>query len=134
MKNSRFLISGVALATALAAGIAVASGGHMFKRLDRDDNGVISPAESQTAAAERFQRKDANGDGYIDINEMMSRWSDIPVDTDGDGKISAAEHQAMADRMFSRVDSDGDGQISENEAEELRESMRDRWRERHGHN
>ena len=126
MKKRYFIVPSVALATALATGATLAGGGHIFERLDTDDNGVISSAESQTAATDRFTRKDTNGDGFIDINEMMARWSDMPVDTDGDGKISAAEHSAMAQNMFERVDSDGNGEISEDEAEQVRK----RWHER----
>jgi hypothetical protein len=49
-----------------------------------------------------FQQSDANGDGHVDVVEVMSsvdlqgRFNDI--DTDRDGRLSAAEMQAWIDR------------------------------------
>jgi len=49
-----------------------------------------------------FQQSDANGDGHVDVVEVMAsvdlqgRFNDI--DTDRDGRLSAAEMQAWIDR------------------------------------
>jgi Ca2+-binding EF-hand superfamily protein len=133
LKKITIITAGVATLALVSAAVAFADGGRhgarMFNHLDSDDNGVITQEEASDAASERFARKDANADGYLDVNELMARWSEGPIDTDGDGKISAAEHAAIAAAMFLRADANGDGGVDEDEAGEFAHQMRERRHE-----
>ena len=48
-------------------------GARAMERLDTDGDGRISRAEFAAASQERFQRMDANGDGFLDAGERMPR-------------------------------------------------------------
>ena len=50
-----------------------AMGPRMFKHADTDKNGSLSLAEVAAAAAERFQTRDANGDGFIDASDLARK-------------------------------------------------------------
>ena len=56
----------------LRASHAAHRGGHgkMLKRLDTDNDGKVSKAEALAAAAARFDRADANKDGFITEEEV----------------------------------------------------------------
>ena len=58
----------------LKAARASHRGGHgkMLKSLDTDGDGKVSKAEAVAAAAARFDRADANKDGFITAEEMKS--------------------------------------------------------------
>ena len=47
-------------------------GGRMLKSLDTDGDGKISKAEALAAAAARFDRADANKDGFLTVEEMKA--------------------------------------------------------------
>jgi hypothetical protein len=63
---------------------------------------VASAASAAPIDMALFEQSDANGDGHVDVVEVMSsvdlqgRFNDI--DTDRDGRLSAAEMQAWIDR------------------------------------
>ena len=99
---------------------------------DSDGDGLVSRAEFEAAAAERFERLDANGDGMLSRDElrdgalsargrMAERRGErfAAIDTDGDGAWSLAELQAVRPELtqerFAQMDADGDGLISEDE-------------------
>jgi Ca2+-binding EF-hand superfamily protein len=54
---------------------AARAGGHgkkMLKLVDTDGDGKVSKAEALAAAAARFDRADANKDGFITVEEMKA--------------------------------------------------------------
>lgn len=141
------ILTGVAIA-AVSAGVAMASpmgkgDGRMgqrmnFEQMDSDNDGRVTRAEVEAAAAARFAAMDTDGDGAISADEMaaaaaagaearardqharMLQWRD----SDGDGKLSAAEMGTdRVARMFERMDADGDGAISKDEAERMQSRM-----------
>ena len=93
-----------------------------IQRFDQDDDGLVSMAEFPSAA-QRFDRLDANGDGYIDASEapsphrvgrrragkMFARF-----DEDKDGRLSQEEFHGP-DERFAQLDADGDGFLSKAE-------------------
>lgn len=88
----------IGLSAALAlAGSAYAAQGQLKNRGDADGNGVVTRAEAQTQAAERFARRDVNKDGKIDAADRQ------------------AVREARKTRMFERLDTDKDGQITKAE-------------------
>lgn len=53
-------------------------GAMMLKRTDTDNDGRISRAEMRAQADERFDRMDANKDGFIDASEMDAMRARMP--------------------------------------------------------
>ena len=104
------LIAGLALTA--GAGVALAKhhgdGEHgkprierMFERIDTDNDGRISGEDMRAAAAARFARRDADGNGIVSRDEQRD-WRQTrraerraarfqAMDTDGDGMLSEAE-------------------------------------------
>ena len=74
-------------------------------------------AEAEQMAAERFQARDANRDGFLSADELGPRGAMLleRQDADRDGKISAAEATGGALAMFDRADTDRDGRIGDAE-------------------
>jgi len=77
--------------------------------VDADKDGRISKAEALAAATARFERMDANKDGFIDQADREA-WAKQrrearfkAVDTDGDGKLSQAELDAAKARRGARA-------------------------------
>jgi hypothetical protein len=84
-----------------------------------------APAAGQTLLGDWFDRRDANGDGFLTIEEWQrAREQRLQkIDTDGNGAISRLEFlayerrqaEARAERLFKRLDTNGDGAISAEE-------------------
>jgi Ca2+-binding EF-hand superfamily protein len=101
------------LATALAAGVAVA-----HERGGQDRMGMMGMMGDRPGFAEL----DADGSGQITAEdfEMLRTARFAAFDTDGDGQVSRAEFEAeaagraaeRAGTMFERLDADGDGMLS----------------------
>src|SRR5690625_7576117 len=93
-------LAAAALVAALAAAGLTAHAGEqdrsrpapaewMLKKLDRDEDGVITREEFRAPALERFDK----------------------LDTNGDGMISREEWTAGVDARFDRMDANGDGRL-----------------------
>ena len=120
---------GLVMAAAVFSGTA-------FAQLpqDTDGDGLVSREEFMQRSAERFARLDANGDGYLSLDEMRAmrqsmregmrgamRGGDVlrDLDADGDGALSLAEIQArrpeMSAERFNQMDRNGDGLLTPDE-------------------
>jgi Ca2+-binding EF-hand superfamily protein len=126
----------VAAGLLAAVGIAAAGGSDtaatLFKQMDTDGDGRLSPDEHVAGAKRMFQAMDADRDGKVTAAEMDAAQprvtgrppaaSDLPaadkikaVDTDGDGVLTAAEHEAGTRAVFAKMDADRDGRLSREE-------------------
>ncbi len=102
----------------------------IFDRIDGDDDGFISEAEAETAAAagERMRKNmHEGGEGGPGQGQRgqrnadpAARWAAMleHLDTDNDGKISQDEFQGP-DEAFDRIDANDDGFITEDEAQAI---------------
>ena len=117
----------------------------VFKMMDANGDGKISPQEHADAAKKMFTKMDSNGDGKVTAAEMdafhehmgakkmhgdaakeahmgergeMTSAEKIKViDTDHDGVLTADEHAAGSKTMFEKMDTDHDGFLSKAELE-----------------
>ena len=126
----------------LLGGAALAGGGkmrgHMFDRLDANNDDRITLNEVAPFAEKRFSRFDTDGDGTVSAEEvdahlrkhMERRRARIleRFDADGNGTITKAEFSAKAEQMFERADADKDGAVTRTEAKEMRRHFRAHWR------
>jgi hypothetical protein len=99
------------------AALAHPGGGHMFARLDTNNDGKVTLAEAQAGAQARFTALDKNKDGVLTADElgdgphfMMKR-----ADANGDGKVTLAEVQAQTQAWFSKLDANHDNVITKDE-------------------
>lgn len=102
-------------------------GAKFLKRFDKDNDGKISAAEWPKDGRLKFEKADANSDGFVTGEEMAQAHKPreggkgdpagrlAKLDTDKDGKLSLAEWNAMGDKMFARLDDNKDGKISADE-------------------
>lgn len=124
-----------ALLTAATSGAAMAQQGPGDPWGDK----TITRAEEEAAAAERFDKADADHDGSLSSAELQASRPGGPggggggdrgrggpggqMDADGDGKISKAEYVAAQTRRFDMLDADKDGQVTKAERDALRARM-----------
>jgi EF hand len=98
---NQFKMTRTTLATAL---FAVVLGGASFAAAETGNGretrhscdgkqGASTPEERAQRQAERFQKADKNGDGFLTADEVgEKRWEHMKVaDTNGDGKLTQAE-------------------------------------------
>lgn len=102
-------------------------GAKFLKRFDKDNDGKISAAEWPKDGRLKFEKADANIDGFVTGDEMAQAHKPrdggkgdpadrlAKLDTDNDGKISLAEWNVMGEKMFARLDDNKDGRISADE-------------------
>jgi Ca2+-binding EF-hand superfamily protein len=109
--------------------------GGFLRRADANEDGVITRAEFDASAGERFARRDDNSDGAITQDERQGRGgggadngggSDrrggrmMDADVDEDGTITRAEFDASQNEMFTRFDADQSGAIESSELPQRR--------------
>ena len=90
-----------------------------LKKMDKDNDGRVSKEEYISKYTDKFDRLDANKDGYIDKDEAVAKMKKMGIikrmDKDNDLKVSKEEFQG-ADEEFNRLDADKDGYITKGEA------------------
>lgn len=140
--NRTYLIMGSVIAAVSVTSVAAFSKGlggeHRgrpkinFEEVDINDDGVLSQAELEVAAAARFAKIDTNKDAVLTTDELQAELAARMhgrvmrqsvrmmrrMDADGDGVLTSNEmkpgHGDTA-KMFERLDQDRDGQISKKE-------------------
>ena len=70
----------------------------LLQRMDRDQDGQITPQEMVALVLERHQKIDGDGDGQTSAKERRQHHQ--------------ARHQQRSDNLFDAADSNGDGQLS----------------------
>ncbi|PVM93793.1 EF-hand domain-containing protein [Caulobacter endophyticus] len=134
------LVSAV-LGLSLLGAAAHAQPGPGMRGPDADGDGVVTAAEYEASAQQRFERMDANKDGVIDAAELEAikqRFAQregqggpggpggggfggrmlaqlAAQDADKDGRITKDEALAAARAQFSAADKDGDGKLTGDE-------------------
>ena len=106
-----------------------------MRRADANEDGVITRAEFDASAAERFVRRDDNSDGAITEDERQRRGGEradsgesrgggrdrmMNADANEDGTITRAEFDASQSEMFTRLDADQSGAIESSELPQRR--------------
>jgi len=114
----------VKIVAAAATFVSIASGA-IAEEVHEGDLKGISRAEVMERAAERFDRADANGDGYISRDEMETHRGDDRGDRSG-GRHGDPE------AFFARVDTDRNGEVSKVELKGFFEKARERRPEKDG--
>lgn len=119
---NKTLITALAMSLALGVTAAEARGfgpkQATFSEVDSDSNGQISETEMGAMTANRFNLADANGDGFIDADEMKTHWENMadnmpgnPMGRDHSERMMERMGDIM-DRVIARADEDEDGKIS----------------------
>jgi Ca2+-binding EF-hand superfamily protein len=99
-----------------------------LRALDGNRDGAVSAEEYERAHRQRFAQHDANKDGVLDANEILSprparggRGDPAErllkrFDANADGRLTKEEHEAGQRAAFAKRDKNGDGRISADEA------------------
>ena len=104
---------------------------------DADGDGLVTRAEVEARKAARFAEADADGDGGLSADELVSLREIVRRETEGgrmqamidrfddngDGLLQATEIEDRTPRLqplFDRLDADGDGAISQAELDAAR--------------
>ncbi|WP_411341760.1 hypothetical protein V6U71_08075 [Sphingopyxis sp. J-6] len=134
MKKITLFTLGAAL---IAVPALAAPGGKMG---DADGNGVLTRAEVQANAVQRFANMDANKDGKIDATDHAARRAEMQakrfaaLDANSDGSVSKAEwDQHGADRAAKRAERKEKRAAAGEAGEGQRDGMRGHHGKRGGH-
>lgn len=122
MKTKTLILSSVAALTVSTVALAGHFGGNHFAKLDTNADGQVTPAEFQSAAAERIAAADSDGDGAVTPDEMKQHMKSkhaehkaafvAKLDANGDGELSRDEVSRMPEEKFTELDTDGNGTLS----------------------
>lgn len=94
---------------------AAGSGEGAFAKLDANSDGYVSAQEMMSAHKSRFEAKAQDGKIQIEQGSAEGAAGFEAADIDGDGTVTADEASATAALSFARVDADSDGRISSQE-------------------
>lgn len=110
-----------ALALSMTAATAIARPPHL-KAMDLNEDGRITRAEAEQAAASRAQAVDSNADGMITVEELQAEHERRKIqrmqkhlteaDTNADGYVQLDEFSSQMLEHIMQRDRDGDGQLS----------------------
>jgi len=104
------------------AAMAESGKSRFMSNFDANNDGKVTKAEFDKAAAKKFKDADASGDGKLTFEEFLAFKKAkhfAHMDTNKDGKISKQEFidykTAKAERKFARKDKNNDGFITRDE-------------------
>lgn len=87
----------------------------LMRAFDLDRNGVLSLAETKSAAAKRYDDLNPDLDDALDRREARRRSlagaTFREADTDSNGAVNKAEWLALVERRFQAADPDSDGTL-----------------------
>lgn len=98
--------------------------GDWLKKIDTNNDGNITRAESDAFHDAKFKKMDTDGDGTITKAEMDAKKAEFEAkraewiakyDTDKDGKLSEAEREAKHKDMLAKYDTNKDGKLDATE-------------------
>ena len=117
MKKVLFISTLAIASLATAAAFACGGGeGGMRGKIDTNNDGKITLAESQTAAKVRFENLDKNKNGAVTRDEIQGRERLFErADANRDGKVTLAEMQTKAREHFVARDTNKDNVITQDE-------------------
>lgn len=129
---------------AAVAGSAHDGKGPFMSLFDTNNDSVVTMDEFKQAAAERFQKMDADGNGKVTREEFSSYLKEKrkkrsearfqKIDIDQSGNVSLEEYldykRKRAESKFQRLDTDGDGVISSDEYKNKKRYGK--WSRKHG--
>ena len=84
-----------------------------MKTADTDNDGSITLAEAQAAAATKFAALDTDHEGTVDSKD--AGMSVTAMDKDNDGTLDKAEYMAAVESAFKTADPDNDGTVDAKE-------------------
>ncbi|WP_375286429.1 hypothetical protein [Sphingomonas sp.] len=134
MRSIAFLAAALA---GLASPALAQRGGDWFAAADADRDGAVSRAEFVRYRDANFGRLDRNGDGVVSPADFPRLASLRPeafarltealggADRNGDGAISRTELAQAPPVMFDRTDANRDGRVTQAEYDAGRARMRD---------
>jgi Ca2+-binding EF-hand superfamily protein len=109
------------LTLAAVAAFAVAGMAHAqaittddLAALDTDGDGAVSQTEFDVFLDQAFAKLDANGDGYVTVEEsstVMTPEQFTAANANGDGGLSLSEFKVAAQKDFVAADTDGNGAL-----------------------
>jgi Ca2+-binding EF-hand superfamily protein len=94
---------------------AAGSGEGAFARLDANSDGYVSAQEMMSAHKSKFEAKAQDGKIQIEQGSAEGAAGFEAADIDGDGTVTADEASATAALSFAKVDADSDGRVSSQE-------------------
>lgn len=104
------IVSGMVFGPALAQSMTTTD----LAALDTDGDGTVSQAEFDTFLDAAFVKLDANGDGYVTMQEssaVMTPEQFAAANTNGDDGLSRSEFKVAAQKDFVAADVNGDGTL-----------------------
>lgn len=132
------IVVAISLVVLVSTGALAQGRGDVLAKSDTNQDGQITREEFVAARAERFDRLDRNGDGFIDEADLPRRLArryeelGAQADRDGDGKVNREEFVSAPTVAFDAADLDGNDVLDAKEVESAREKMKKRAAERRG--
>ncbi|MET0582564.1 MAG: EF-hand domain-containing protein [Pseudoxanthomonas sp.] len=100
----------------------------ILKRMDRDNDGKVSFEEYRNAMTRRFHKVDANGDGFLEQNEVPKEWLAVGAKDLANGRIGAQEFASGLRPAFDGFDLDRDSALNNEELASFARARAAKWR------